>query len=74
MCGPIEKCCCCFPANIGAKFIGMFLIAVDISGMIYSTVILHINNKVSHSNSVISLKTTFNLVSGLSRGAGPWDA
>ena len=43
----LEKCCCCFPAKVGVKFIGMFLILADISGMIYSTIILHINNKVS---------------------------
>ena len=52
MCGPIEKCCCCFPANVGVKFIGMFLIAADIAGMIYSTIILHINNQVRLSDSV----------------------
>jgi len=48
MCGPIEKCCCCFPANVGVKFIGTFLILADISAMIYSTVILNINNKAYH--------------------------
>ena len=52
MCGPIEKCCCCFPANVGVKFIGMFLLMCDISGMIYSSVILHINNQVSQSVSL----------------------
>ena len=74
MCGPIEKCCCCFPANVGVKFIGIFLIVVDISGMIYSTVILHINNQVRLSVSVISVKTTFLLLSVVSRGAGARDA
>ena len=74
MCGPIEKCCCCFPANVGVKFIGMFLLMCDISGMIYSTVILHINNKVSQAVSVITVKTTFLLLAGVSRGAGPRDA
>ena len=74
MCGPIEKCCCCFPANVGVKLIGMFLVMCDISGMIYSTVILHINNKVSQAVSVITVKTTFLLLAGVSRGAGPRDA
>ena len=74
MCGPIEKCCCCFPATVGVKFIGMFLVLVDISGMIYSTVILHINNQVRLSVSVISVKTTFLLLSVVSRGAGARDA
>ena len=47
MCGPIEKCCCCFPANVGVKFIGGFLILADITGMIYTSVILSMNDKVS---------------------------
>ena len=74
MCGPIEKCCCCFPANVGVKFIGMFLILVDISSMIYCTIILQINNKVRLRSSVISLMTTFLLLSVLPRGAGTRDA
>ena len=74
MCGPIEKCCCCFPANVGVKFIGMFLILVDISSMIYCTIILQINNKVRLRNSAISVMTTFPLLSVIPRGAGARDA
>ena len=46
MCGPIEKCCCCFPAKVGVKFIGGILILVELVGVIYITVILSKNNKV----------------------------
>ena len=52
MCGPIETCCCCFPAKVGINFIGGILIFVEIGGLIYSTVILRINNKVKQKFSV----------------------
>jgi len=48
MCGPIEKCCCCFPAKVGVNFIGGILIIVELGALIYSTVILKINNKSFH--------------------------
>ena len=72
MCGPIEKCCCCFPANVGVKFIGMCLLLADVSGLIYSTIILQINNKVR--DFVISAKTTFLLLLVLPRDTGARDA
>ena len=55
MCGPIEKCCCCFPAKVGVNFIGGILIIVELGALIYSTVILKINNKVRE----LFIMTTF---------------
>ena len=46
MCGPIDKCCMCIPAKVGVNFIGGFLILIEIGVLIYTIVILEINNKV----------------------------
>ena len=60
MCGPIEKCCCCFPAKVGVKFIGGILILVELVGVIYITVILSKNNKVPMESENMSVHLNSN--------------
>ena len=46
MCGPVDKCCCCYPARVGVKFIGSILIVLEVGGLIYNTIIIAENNEV----------------------------
>ena len=46
MCGPVEKCCCCYPARVGVKIIASILIVIEVGGLIYNTIIIAENNLV----------------------------